>query len=42
MAEAGIDIVDDDFRLAALSGACGEFAAREDLEKFRYLVSESD
>ena len=34
MAETGIDVVDDDFGFAALSGASGEFTAGEDLEKF--------
>ena len=41
MAEAGGEIVDNDLRLTALFGAGGEFAAGEDLEKFRDLVSAS-
>ena len=39
MAEAGVKVVDDDFGFAALPGASGELAAREDLKKFRDLVS---
>ena len=34
MAEARVNIVDDDFGLAALVNASGEFTAREDLEEF--------
>ena len=34
MAEARVEIVDDNVGFAALFGASGEFAAREDLEKF--------
>ena len=39
MAEARIEVVDDDFRLAALFGASGELAGGEDLEEFGDLVS---
>lgn len=39
MAEARVEVVDNDVGLAAFSGASGEFAAREDLEKFRDLIS---
>lgn len=34
MAEARVDIIDDDSGLAALVNAGGEFTAGEDLEKF--------
>ena len=39
MAEARIEIVDDDVWFAALVGASGELAGRVYLEKFGYLVS---
>ena len=42
MAEARVKVVDDNVGLAALFGASGEFAAREDLEKFRDLVPTSN
>lgn len=42
MAEARVEIIDNDIALAALFDATGEFAAREDLEKFRDLVSASN
>lgn len=41
MAEARVEVVDNDVGLAAFSGAGGEFAAREDLKKLRDLVSAS-
>ena len=34
MAEARIDTVDDDIGFAALFGASGEFAAKEDFKEF--------
>ena len=39
MAEARVEVVDDDFRLAALLGASGELAGGENLEKLGDLVS---
>ena len=39
MAEAGVQIVEDDVGFAALTGASGELAAREDLKKIRDLIS---
>ena len=42
MAEARVEVVDDDAWLAAWVGPRGEFASNEDLEKFRDWVSASD
>ncbi len=42
MAEARVDIIDNDVALAALFDSTGKFTAREDLEKFRDLISASD
>ncbi len=42
MAEARVDIIDNDVALAAFFDSTGKFAAREDLEKFRDLISASD
>ena len=39
VAEAGVEIVDDDVGFAALPSAGGELAARVDLKKLRDLVS---
>ena len=39
MAEAWVEVVDDDVCLAALFGASGEFPGRVYLEKFGDLVS---
>ena len=38
VAEAGVQIVDDDVGFAALPGASGELAAREDLKNLRDLI----
>ena len=42
MAEARVQIIDNDIAFAALFDATGEFAARENLEKLRDLISASD
>ena len=39
VAEAGVEVVDDDVAFAALPGASGELAARVDLKKLRDLIS---
>lgn len=39
MAEAGVEIVDDDVGLATLPGASGELAARVGLKEFRDRIS---
>ena len=42
MAEARVDVIDNDVTLAALFDSIGKFAARKDLEEFRDLISASD
>lgn len=42
LAEAGIEVVDDDVWLAALLGEGGEFAGGIDLEEFGDLVSDKN
>ena len=39
MAEAGVEVVDDDVGFAALPGTSGELAARVDLKKLGDLIS---
>lgn len=41
MAEAGVEVIDDDVRLAVLFGADGKLAGRVNLEEFGDLVSEN-